>query len=205
MERDAIGSRTADLRLADRWRFHKLFAIRLQPSVFRATSASHKVRKVRSFTLRHETCKSTTANRSKCRPASGRLRNGDENITKYSRRRLRLTATLCQRSRERKPSDAIDPPPSRCRLVRSMRIRDVLRIPRTCHTNVMQPRNIIIGNAYAFVRCPAGFSWLSCEATRIIRIMALVHICEILVGQLKRVSPESVKRISPSNPLIHSS
>lgn len=79
---------------------------------------------------------------------------------KYSRRRLRLTATLCQRSRERKPGDAIDPPPSRCRPVPSMRIRDVLRILRTCHTNVMQPRNIVIGDAYTFVQYPVYFSWI---------------------------------------------
>lgn len=105
------------------------------PSVLRATPAvSTKSAKFHLPKLRHEIAETQPATRSKCRLASGpRTSKRRREHAKYSRRRLRLTATLCQRSRERKPDDAIDPPPFRCRLVCPMRIRDVLRIPRTSY------------------------------------------------------------------------
>lgn len=105
------------------------------PSVLRATpAATTKSAKFHLPKLRHETAETQPATRSKCRLASGpRTSKQRREHAKYSRRRLRLTAILCQRLRERKPGDAIDPSPFRCRLVRSMRIRDVLRIPLTSY------------------------------------------------------------------------
>lgn len=108
---------------------------------------------------------------------------------KYSRRRLRLTATLCQRSRERKPGDAIDPPPFRCRLVRSMRIRDVLRIPRTsyqCYAATKYHHRWRLHVTLVSCRLLVIVLW-----TRIIRITVLVHACEISADRVSLVNPWS--------------
>lgn len=184
-----------DLQLADRPRFHNLFATRLDPPC----SAQHLLRppSPQSFIFQNFGTRLQKRNRRPVRNASWHrapgLRNGDENM-RNNRVGDYVLRQHCAKDRE-KGSPAMQSILLRFDVASFARCEFVTCYEfRARHTNVM-PRNIVIGDAYTSVSCR-----LLVLRRRIIRITALVHECEISTD---RVSP--AKRISPSDCLINSS
>ncbi|EFN72137.1 hypothetical protein EAG_15978 [Camponotus floridanus] len=158
-----------DLQLADRPRFHNLFATRLDPPC----SAQHLLRppSPQSFIFQNFGTRLQKRNRRPVRNACWHrapgLRNGDENM-RNNRVGDYVLRQHCAKDRE-KGSPAMqsilvrfDVASFACEFVTCYEFR-------ARHINVMPPRNIVIGDAYTSVSCR-----LLVLRRRIIRITALI-------------------------------